>query len=54
MLITTNNLPMNKGGIPWGPIILTLVIVGGVGFISYQAIKTPKLISETKTKENEG
>ena len=53
MLITTNNLPMNDGGFPWGSIILAVVIVGGVGYLGYRAIQSPKLMPEPKTKDNE-
>ncbi len=53
MLLTTKNLPMNNGGIPWVPIILAVVVLGGVGYLSYQVISSPKTIAKPKTKENE-
>ncbi len=53
MLMTTKNLPMNNGGMPWGTIILAVVIVGGVGYLGYQVMSSPKIISKPKTKENE-
>jgi hypothetical protein len=53
MLITTNNLPMNNGGLPWGSIILAVILVSGVGYLGYRAFQPPKPISEPKTKENE-
>lgn len=53
MLITTNNLPMNNGGPPWGAIILAVILFSGVGYLGYRAIQPPKPNSEPKIKENE-
>lgn len=50
MLFTIKDLPMQNNGIPWGPIILAVVIVGGVGYLGYRTIQSPKLIPEPKTK----
>jgi threonine/homoserine/homoserine lactone efflux protein len=51
--MTTRNLPTENGGIPWVPIILAVVVVGGVGYLSYQAINSSKLANESKTSKNE-
>lgn len=53
MLLTTKNLPMNNGGLPWGTIILAVLVIGGVSYLGYQAIQAPKIIPNPKTKENE-
>lgn len=53
MLMTTKNLPMNNRGVPWGTVILAVVIIGGVGYLGYQVMKPQKQITQTKTKENE-
>jgi hypothetical protein len=53
MLITTKNLPMNNGGLPWGAIILAVIVIGGVSYLGYQMIQAPKLTANHKTTENE-
>ena len=52
--MTTQNLPVNNGGIPWGTVILAVVIIGGVGYLGYQVMKPQKQIAQAKTSENEG
>ena len=42
MLFTPTTLPMNNSGIPWGTIILALIIIGGVGYITYNIMQSPK------------
>ncbi len=39
MLITAQNLPMRNDGIPWGTVLIAVIIIGGVGYMSYQALK---------------
>ncbi len=53
MLMTTKHLPMNNGGVPWGTVILAVVFIGGVSYLGYQVMKSPKQIAEPKTKDNE-
>lgn len=53
MLMTARNLPMNNGGLPWGTIILAVIVIGGVGFLGYQAMQSPIIMPKPKNKENE-
>lgn len=48
MLITTKNLPMNNAGLPWGTIILAVILIGGVGYMSYQAWQSPSIVRAAK------
>jgi len=56
MLITAQNLPMdeqNGDGIPWFTIILTMVLVAGISYLSYQSLKPAPALNASKTDENE-
>ncbi len=54
MLIEQTHFPQRQGGnIPWGTIILAVVIIGGVGYMTYQVMKDPVIIPNPKSKENE-
>ena len=53
MLMTTQNLPMRNNGIPWGTIILAVIVIGGVSYLGYQAMQSPIIVSNPKNKENE-
>lgn len=44
---------MKNDALPWGAIILAVVIVGGIGYLGYRAIQAPKPLPEPKAKENE-
>ena len=46
MQFTTQNLPMKNSNMQWGTIILAVVIIGGVGLITYNAIKKPVIKEE--------
>jgi len=51
MLIEQKHYPCG-GGFPWGTIMITVAIIGGVSYVGYQAFKMPKIVN-LKTKENE-
>ena len=54
MLITTQKLPMaSNDGIPWGGIVIAIIIIGGVSYLSYQAFKPMPALNSSKTNENE-
>ncbi|MFM2331378.1 MAG: hypothetical protein RIQ74_198 [Pseudomonadota bacterium] len=46
MLMTTQNLPMNNGGIPWGTIAIATIIIGGLGYMTYTVVNQPKTIKK--------
>lgn len=50
MLINPPNLPMGKGGIPWGSIILAAIIIGGVSYVGYHTIIAPELTNNKNPK----
>ncbi len=53
MLFIPKNIPMSNSGLPWGKIIIAVILIGGVSYLGYQMIQEPKLIASPKTKENE-
>ncbi len=54
MLIEQTHFPLGQSGnIPWGTIIFVSIVVGGIAFVGYQAMKPTVIIPKPKTKENE-
>jgi hypothetical protein len=51
MLIEQKHYPLG-GGFPWGTVIITVALIGGVSYLGYQALKMP-IIVNPKIKENE-
>ncbi len=44
---------MKNGGLPWGTIILAVIVIGGVSYLGYQAMQSPIIMPNPKNKENE-
>ena len=54
MLIATKNLPMRNDGFPLGTVLIAAVIIIGVGYMSYQAMKPIEpILPPAKTPKNE-
>ena len=52
--MTIPNLYVNSNsGVPWGTIIIAILIVSGLSYLSYQAFKPMPALNSSKTNENE-